>query len=271
MTSLYREIMNHVSFSRNFVVGNVRAHIYDSKIDLGAAAAKSATAVIRNGIQSAGRARIIVATGNSQLELIDALANAPDVDWRSVEIFHMDEYVGIAADHPSSFRYWIKTRVEEKVHPLKVHYLAGDAKDVDGEIVRYSQLLNAGPIHLAFVGFGENGHIAFNDPPVADFEDPLILKRVALDDRCRQQQTGEGHFPAVESVPKEALTITCTGLFRAERWICCVPDTRKAEAVRGALEGPISTACPASMVRMHPNAKVFLDSSSAALLSEKGM
>ena len=148
-----------------------------------------------------------------------------------------------------------------------MNYLAGDAADLNGEIERYSRLLLAAPIDLAFVGFGENGHIAFNDPPVADFNDPATVKKVVLDAACRQQQAGEGHFENFESVPKEALTVTCPGLFRAEAWICCVPDSRKAEAVRNALEGSISTGCPASIVRTHPNATVYLDPASAERLS----
>jgi glucosamine-6-phosphate deaminase len=172
----------------------------------------------------------------------------------------------MSAEHPSSFRLWIRTRLAEKVHPLKTHYLAGDAKDLEAEIARYSGLLLEAPVHLAFVGFGENGHIAFNDPPVADFRDPATVKKVSLDEPCRKQQAGEGHFPDLASVPTEAVTITCTGLFRANAWVCCVPEQRKAEAVRNALEGPISEACPASLVRRHPNASVFLDTESASLL-----
>ena len=132
---------------------------------------------------------------------------------------------------------------------------------------RYSQLLTDAPIDLAFVGFGENGHIAFNDPHVADFNDPAIVKRVILDEACRRQQAGEGHFRDVESVPREALTVTCTGLFRANAWICCVPEARKAQAVENALEGPISESCPASIVRRHLNAYVYLDPESSSLLS----
>ncbi len=183
----------------------------------------------------------MVATGNSQVQFIAELVSCPDIDWKRVEIFHMDEYVGLAPDHPASFRHWIKTHLADKVHPARVHYLAADAPDLEAEIWRYAELLLAAPIHLAFVGFGENGHISFNDPPIADFDDPRTVKRVALDKACRLQQVGEGHFPDLSSVPKEALTVTCPGLFRARAWICCVPDTRKAEAVRNALEGPIST------------------------------
>jgi glucosamine-6-phosphate deaminase len=189
------------------------------------------------------------------------------IDWKAVEIFHMDEYAGMSADHPSSFRLWIRTRIEEKVHPRKTHYLAGDATDLNAEIERYSQLLKEAPIDLAFVGFGENGHIAFNDPHVANFNDPVLVKKIALDEKSRRQQAGEGHFKDVASVPQEALTITCTGLFRARAWVCCVPEARKAEAVRNALEGPIAEVCPASLVRRHPNAYVYLDRDSSSMLS----
>jgi len=198
--------------------------------------------------------------------LIAALTRRLDIDWKAVEVFHMDEYIGIQSTHPSSFRNWIRTRIENVVHPAHVHYLAADAGDLDREIQRYSKLLMRAPIDLALVGFGENGHIAFNDPEVADFTDPAIVKRVTLDEASRRQQVGEGHFAGLDSTPKQALTLTCPALFRARAWICCVADTRKAEAVRNALEGPISTACPASIVRTHPNASVYLDTSAAALL-----
>ena len=199
--------------------------------------------------------------------MIGALVQLPDVPWASVEVFHMDEYAGMPATHLSSFRYWIRTRVEERVHPGMVQYLAGDAPDPEAEMERYSALLNAAPIDLAFVGFGENGHVAFNDPHVADFSDPKTVKRVLIDDASQRQQAGEGHFDRPESVPRDAFTITCPGLFRAGAWICCVPDLRKAEAVRGALEGPIATACPASLVRIHPNAHVYLDTASSSRLA----
>lgn len=259
--------MNNSDHVKNCSFGKARAHIYPSKHLLGKAAASEAAAVIGAAIAKAGRARIIVATGNSQLDLIAALAERTDIDWKAVEVFHMDEYIGLSASHPSSFRYWIRTRLEDAAHPMKVHYLAGDADDVDAEIQRYSDLLAKGPIDVAFVGFGENGHIAFNDPPVADFTDPAIVKVVTLDEACRRQQVGEGHFPDMDSMPKQAITLTCPQLFRANAWICSVPDSRKAEAVRNALEGPISTACPASIVRTHPSASVYLDTASASLLS----
>lgn len=240
--------------------------IYESSGAAGNAAAEKAAEIMRAAISKRGLARVIAATGNSQIPLVEALVKQ-QIDWDRVQLFHMDEYAGMKADHPASFRYWIRTRIGEKVHPRQTHYLNGDATDLEDEMRSYAQLLNAEPIDLAFVGFGENGHIAFNDPPVADFHDRLTVKMVTLDDACRKQQAGEGHFENVASVPLQALTVTCTGLFRAEAWICNVPDRRKAEAVKNALEGPVSEVCPASLVQRHPNSFVFLDPTSASLLS----
>jgi glucosamine-6-phosphate deaminase len=249
------------------VYGRARVQVYASLDALGAAAAQQAAGVIRDAIAQSGRARIVVATGNSQLALIGALVRQQGVEWNRVDVFHMDEYVGISREHPASFRKWIRSRVEEKVHPGSMEYLEGDAPDLEVEMARYGRLLSAGPIDLAFVGIGENGHIAFNDPAVADFEDPLMVKRVVLDQDCRRQQVGEGHFENMDAVPREALTLTCPALFRARSWICSVPETRKAKAVRSALESPISTVCPGSLVRTHPNAMVYLDTESSALLA----
>jgi glucosamine-6-phosphate deaminase len=249
-----------------YVYGKASVRIHASQEALGWAAAQQAAGLIRPAIAQSGRARIVVATGNSQLALIGALVRQQGVDWKKVDIFHMDEYVGISRDHPASFRKWIRTRVEEKVRPGSMEYLEGDAPDLEAEMVRYARLLAAGPIDLAFVGIGENGHIAFNDPPVADFEDALLVKRVALDRACRQQQVDEGHFQDLDAVPREALTMTCPALFRARSWICSVPEARKAKAVRNALQGPISTACPGSLVRTHPDATLYLDTDSSALL-----
>jgi glucosamine-6-phosphate deaminase len=211
----------------------------------------------------------MIATGNSQLDVIESLIRQPIVPWSATEIFHMDEYLGISADHPASFRRWIRKRVEEPLHGVRVNYIEGDAPDPETEIRRYTQLLQAGPIDLAFVGFGENGHIAFNDPPVADFQDPYLMRRVALDETCRHQQVGEGHFSTLADVPAEALTVSCSGLLRAHAWICCVPEQRKARAVHRALLGEISPECPASIVRTHPNATVYLDPESASVLLEQ--
>jgi glucosamine-6-phosphate deaminase len=248
--------------------GKANVRVYSTLQALGKAAAERAARIIQDAVQARGHARVIAATGNSQLPLAAELVEQP-VDWSAVDLFHMDEYIALAENHPSSFRYWIRTRLADKVHPRRTHYLNGNAADLDREIKRYTELLLAEPVDLAFVGFGENGHIAFNDPPVANFHDPATVKRIALDDACRRQQSGEGHFPDEASVPREAVTITCPGLFRASSWVCCVPEKRKAEAVRNALEGPIAETCPASLVRRHPDAFVYLDIESASLLSFK--
>ena len=257
---------NPATSLQNFRAGNAEVQIFGSSPAAGEAAAQEAARIINSAIASQGRARVIGATGNSQIPLVERLVEQK-IDWNAVELFHMDEYVGMKPSHPSSFRYWMRTRLVEKVHPGKVHYLAGDAAGLNAEIARYAQLLLEAPIDVAFVGFGENGHIAFNDPPVANFNDPATVKVIELDEACRKQQAGEGHFPDVAAVPRQAVTITCPGLFRANAWVCNVPDERKANAVRDAFEGPISEACPASLVRRHPNARVFLDTESASRLA----
>lgn len=231
------------------------------------AAAHAAAGCLREILAQRGGARIMVGTGNSQLEMIRTLVRLPGIAWGKVEAFHLDEYVGLPATHPASFRWWIRQQFAEPARPLATHYIEGDAADLEGMMQAYGRRLLAEPIDLAFVGIGENGHIAFNDPPVADFNDVHVVKRVALDEACRRQQVGEGHFPNLESVPREAVSVTCTGLFRAARWICCVPDRRKARAVQGSLEGPLSTACPGSLIRTHPAAALYLDAESASLLS----
>ena len=234
---------------------------------MGRAAGARAAAILREAIAARGRARIIVGTGPSQNETIGALTAEPGIDWARVEVFHMDEYVGMEASHPASFRRWLRERLADRVRPGAVHYMRGDAPDPDAECERYAALLAAAPIDITFIGFGENGHIAFNDPGVARFDDPVAVKRVAIDERCRLQQVGEGHFPNLAAVPPEALTLTCPVLVGAAHLICTVPDRRKAEAVRNAVEGPLSEACPASLVMTHGDCALFLDRESAVLLS----
>ncbi|MGH9655952.1 MAG: glucosamine-6-phosphate deaminase [Bryobacteraceae bacterium] len=241
--------------------------IFPDGQSLGAAAAAKAASLIREAVQVRGEARILVATGNSQLQFIGSLAETQGINWSAVTIFHLDEYAGIAADHPASFRLWVKTRLVDRVHPRVVHYLRGDARNLQEEANRYAKLIEEAPIDIAFAGFGENGHIAFNDPPVADFSDPVSVKLVTLEDASRRQQVGEGHFPDLDSVPRQALTLTCPAILRAQSWVCCVPELRKAKAVQCALEGPVSTACPASLIQKHPRAYLYLDKGSASLLS----
>ena len=241
--------------------------IFPSRTAASEAAAKAAAEIIRKAVNARGCARIMVGTGNSQLEMVGFLTAGREIDWSRVEAFHLDEYVGIEAKHPASFRQWIRTRFSDRARPKVTHYLEGDAADLEGMLKEYSRRLNSAPVDLAFVGIGENGHIAFNDPHVADFRDPLTVKRVTLDEACRRQQVGEGHFADIAAMPQEALTVTCSGLFRAKHWICCVTDQRKARAVKGSLEGPVTTACPGSLVQQHPSAALYLDRESASLLS----
>lgn len=248
-------------------MNQVRIEVHTSSARMGQAAAAAAAEIIAAALASRGSARIVIGTGPSQVTVIGALVRLPSLDWSRVEVFHLDEYVGISPDHPASFRRWLKEQVADVVQPASVHYLNGDAAYPDAECRRYAGLLDAAPVDVMFLGFGENGHIAFNDPGVADFADPLLVRRVRLDESCRAQQVGEGHFAALDAVPPEALTITCTGIMRSRRLVCAVPERRKAEAVRGAIEGPLSTDCPASLAMTHPHALLFLDTGSASLLS----
>jgi glucosamine-6-phosphate deaminase len=230
---------------------------------LGAAAAAHAATVLRDAIAARGVAHAMFATGNSQLDFLGALAGETGVDWTSVVGFHMDEYVGISADHPASFRRYLRERLVSRVPFRAFHYVEGDASDIGAECARYGRLLREHPLDLCCLGIGENGHLAFNDPPVADFEDPVDVKVVTLDDACRRQQVGEGHFPDVDAVPSEAITVTIPALLRAETVLAIVPEARKREPVRRALEGPVTTACPASILRQQAHATLYLDADSA--------
>jgi glucosamine-6-phosphate deaminase len=249
-----------------FRAGAMEVHVFPSKREASGVAAEAAAGIMRAAIAARGRARIAVSTGNSQLDFIDALVLAPDLDWSAVEAFHLDEYAGMPMTHPASFRLWLKTRLADRVPLRAMHYVNGEAPDLEAEALRYGALLAQAPIDAGFIGIGENGHIAFNDPAVADFADPLPAKVVRLDDACRRQQVGEGHFAGISAVPERALTLTCPTIFGMTNLVCCVPELRKAAAVRDAIEGPISTACPASILRTHPRAQLFLDAESASQL-----
>ena len=229
-------------------------------------AAGIASSYLNDVLARQGSAAVILATGNSQIEFLDAMVALGGVDWSKVTLFHMDEYLGLDARHPASFRRYMRERVEAKLKPRAFHYLEGDALEPLSECARYTALLEGQPIDLCCLGIGENGHIAFNDPPVADFNDPRRVKIVKLDEACRLQQVGEGHFPNLEAVPQYALTLTIPMLCSAKRMLCIVPEERKAEAVKNAVRGAIATDCPASYLRRQPQATLFLDAFSAGLL-----
>jgi len=210
-----------------------------------------------------------MATGNSQLAYTASLQRDFSLPWERIECFHMDEYVGLSPNHPASFRRWMRERVESVVHPRAFHYIQGDAPDPEAECKRYAALLASGPIDAVSLGIGENGHIAFNDPPVADFNDPAAVKIVKLDDACKQQQVGEGHFANLAAVPTRAITLTIPTLMGVANVFCIVPERRTAMAVKQALEGPIATSCPASILRRQANARLLLDSDAASLLAPR--
>jgi glucosamine-6-phosphate deaminase len=233
-------------------------------------AANNAAGIIGDAVAARGGANVMFATGNSQVAFLSHLTAIPGVAWDQVSAFHMDEYVGISANHPASFRRYIRERLDEVVHPRAVHYIDGSASDPSTECERYAALLRSHPLDLVCMGIGENGHLAFNDPPVANFSDPRDLKVVELDLACRRQQVGEGHFATVADVPTHAITVTIPALLRAGRVLVVCPDERKAPAVQAALEGPVTTACPASILREQAHAVLYLDSRSAAQLSRTG-
>jgi glucosamine-6-phosphate deaminase len=209
----------------------------------------------------------MLATGNSQLAFLSVLVESRAIDWSKVTAFHMDEYVGVGPDHPASFQRYMRERVAARVPVGEFHYLNGDAVDPEAEAARYAALLAAHPLDVCCLGIGENGHLAFNDPPVADFDDPKLVKTVTLDDACLRQQVGEGHFATVADVPPQAITVTIPALLSAGRVVAVVPEARKAEAVHAALNGPIATSCPASALRTCAAAVLLLDNESSARLS----
>jgi len=245
-------------------VDALRVRVEPTSRALGGAAAHDAASVLRAAISARGVAHAMFATGNSQFDFLDALVLDDTVDWARVVGFHLDEYVGITADHPASFRRYLHERIVERVPISAFHFIEGDAADTGAECERYAALLHENPLDLCCLGIGENGHLAFNDPPVADFDDPLDVKVVELEDACRRQQVGEGHFPDVDAVPARAITVTIPALLRASTVLAIVPEARKAEPVRRALEGPIDTTCPASILRTRANATLYLDAESAA-------
>jgi glucosamine-6-phosphate deaminase len=232
-----------------------------------AAAAEHAAASLRAAVARRGKARIVAATGASQLEFLRALVAAPEIDWQRVEMFHLDEYAALPETHPASFRRYLREHLVDKTGIRKYHFLDGEG-DLDEVRRRIGDELQREEVDLLFAGIGENGHLAFNDPP-ADFEttEPYIV--VKLDEACRRQQVGEGWFPSIDAVPATAISMSIPQMLKARELIVVVPDARKAKAVRDALEGPVTPAVPASILRRHPNATLYLDEAAASLLSER--
>lgn len=254
-----------MSDGRLVQVDRMEVRIHGDASALATNCAREAARTIRAALEHGGAARVMFATGNSQLGFVEALAEVDGVEWDSVTVFHMDDYVGIGPDHPAGFRRWIRERIVDRLHPAAAHYLDGLAEP-QSECGRYAALLGEAPIDLCCLGIGVNGHLAFNDPPVADFDDPSDVKVVELDVTCRRQQVDEGHFDSLSDVPALAMSVTIPALLRARRVLAIVPEARKAGAVRDALTGPLSTACPASVLRTRANVQLHLDEDSASLL-----
>ena len=244
--------------------------ILKDKNELGRVAAKLGAEKIRAAIAANGRANVILATGASQCEMLAALLLEKDIDWNVVSFFHLDEYVGMPVTHPASFRKYLWERFIAKlpVPPAAFYPVNGTAKDLPAELMRLEKIITENPIDVAFVGIGENGHLAFNDPP-ADFETERAYLVIDLDERCRRQQLGEGWFPTLDDVPKQAISMSVKQCMKARCIINSVPDKRKAEAVKMALEGPVTPMCAASMLQRHPDCHTFLDPNSASLLTKK--
>ena len=239
--------------------------VFDDKRSLAKAAADQAAAAIRAAITDRQRARVVAASAASQLQFLEALTATPGIDWKQVELFHLDEYIGLPMTHPASFCKFLHQHLIGKTGISDIHLLNGSADPV--EVLRQaSKAIAAAPIDVAFVGIGENGHLAFNDPP-ADFEteEPFLI--VNLDEACRRQQVGEGWFPDISAVPKQAMSMSVRQVLRSREILAVVPDTRKAQAIKACFDGPISPMAPSSILRTHPNATIYLDKHSAALLS----
>jgi glucosamine-6-phosphate deaminase len=237
--------------------------IYQTNEELGAAAAQEASAIIQRAVEQNGHANIIVATGNSQLTFLAALRKEVSIPWSHVNLFHMDEYVGIDPQHPASFPQFLHRHLLDHIRPKAFYPVPGQAQDIERACRDYEALLRAHRADLCALGIGENGHIAFNDPPFADFNDPVWAKVVKLAEASRRQQVGEGHFARIEDCPTHAITLTIPALLAAKRILAIVPEARKAKAVYRALRGPISEDCPASILRRTPHAHLCLDAESA--------
>src|SRR6266496_3975883 len=245
----------------------MNVQIFNSKQKLGQGAAADAARIIRQAITEHGRAYLIAATGASQFEFLDALVREPNIDWTKTTFFHLDEYVGLPESHPASFRKYLKERIVDLVHPGIFHFVNGNAPNPTLECRRLGELIATCTIDAAFVGIGENGHLAFNDPP-ADFdtEEPYIV--VQLDEGCRRQQLGEGWFSSLEQVPRTAISMSIRQILKSENILCIVPDKRKDKAVKDSLEGEVGPSHPASVLQQHPHTTIYLDTDSVSLLRQ---
>ncbi|MEK6781199.1 MAG: glucosamine-6-phosphate deaminase [Bacteroidota bacterium] len=246
----------------------MKISVAQNPLELGEAAGSAAAALIRNAISTEGHANIILATGTSQFETLNQLIAERNIDWGKVVMFHLDEYIDLPITHAASFRKYLKERFLSKVTALKAAYLINGETDPKAECDRLGKLIKQHPIDVALVGIGENGHLAFNDPP-ADFETEIPYLIVELDQACRKQQLGEGWFKSLDEVPTRAISMSVKQILKAKNIICSVPDHRKAMAVKNCIERPASNLFPATALQSHPNCICYLDKDSASMLSDQ--
>ena len=252
---------------KEFKAENLQVMTFANRAELGLAAGKAMAERVRELLKKQERVQIVFAAAPSQNEFLETVAAEPGIDWGRVIAFHLDEYVGIDEAAPQSFRKFLKDRFFTRVKPGQVFYLNGNAPSIEEECARYTELLVQYPLDIACIGIGENGHVAFNDPPVADFWDPRLVKQVELDHYCRQQQVNDGCFKELADVPEYALTLTIPPILAARYIFCMVPGSTKAAAVKESLGGDIGVSCPATVLRRHMRAKMYLDRDSASLLN----
>jgi glucosamine-6-phosphate deaminase len=246
----------------------MKVAVHPDPVTAARAAAATAARLLREAIAARGGAAFVAATGVSQIAFLDDLVAEPGIDWPRTTLFHLDEYIGFPADHPASFRRYLRERLTSRVPVGTAHFIEGDAPDLAGELSRLNRVLAATPIDVAFLGIGENGHLAFNDPP-ADFETETPFILVALDEECRRQQFREGWFPSLDAVPRRAISMSIRQIMKAGSVVCTAPEGRKARAVKLTLEAEVGPRAPASILRRHPRCFLYLDRDSAGELSRE--
>lgn len=249
---------------RDFSVDKLRVRVFETRGEMGACAGAEAAACLKRLLAQQDEVNVVFAAAPSQNETLSALCADAEIDWSRVNAFHMDEYIGLSESHPASFRRFLRRAIFDRFAFKSVNLICADAEDPDRELARYTALLDAHPTDICILGVGENGHIAFNDPETADFDDPEAVKIVTLDERCRTQQVNDGCFARLDDVPRQAMTVTIPALCRARYMYCSVPAATKAEAIGRMLDGSVSTQCPASILTRHEHAFLYTDRDAAA-------
>jgi glucosamine-6-phosphate deaminase len=255
-----------LGLKKEILVDRLKVKVYDTKKTMGEAAAKETILRIKELLTYKPQINMVFAAAPSQNEFLHMLASSCDVEWEKINAFHLDEYIGLDYNATQRFGNFLKTRIFDKVPFRTINYLDGNNPDIQAECDRYTELIKQYPIDIACIGIGENGHIAFNDPHVADFKDQAVVKAVELDEKCRLQQVNDKCFNSIQEVPKRALTLTIPAIYSAQYIYCIVPGALKAQAVKNTIYGPINESCPASILRQHKNVVLYLDEDSSKLI-----